>query len=52
MGGGDPPSEKGVKMFELAQLNLFTPEVRKGGGASHWRFIGMCWGRRATKVVC
>ena len=29
-------------MFELAQLNLFTPEVKKGGG-SHWRFIAMCW---------
>ena len=29
-------------MFELAQLNLFTPEVKKGG-ASPWRFIAMCW---------
>ena len=32
--GGDappPPPEKGVKMFELVQLNLFTPEVKKGG---------------------
>ena len=31
--GGDPPPprEMGVRMFELAQLNLFTPE-RKGGG--------------------
>ena len=36
-----PPSEKGVKMFELAQLNLFTPKVRKGG-ASHWQFTSMC----------
>ena len=36
------PPEKGVKMFELAQLNLFTPEVKRGGG-SHWRFIAMCW---------
>ena len=23
-GGAPPPSEKGVKMFELAQLNVFT----------------------------
>ena len=37
-----PSLEKGVKMIELAQLNLFTPEVKKGG-ASHWRFIAMCW---------
>ena len=27
-----PPPEMGVKMFELAQLNLFTPERKKGGG--------------------
>ena len=26
-----PPPEKGVKMFELAQHNLFTPEKKKGG---------------------
>ena len=32
VGGGNPPLEKGVKMFELAQLNLFTLEVRKAGG--------------------
>ena len=28
-------------MFELAQHNLFTQEVKKGG-ARHWRFIAMC----------
>ena len=28
-----PPPEMGVKMFELAQLNLFTPDRKKGGGA-------------------
>ena len=33
-GVAPPPSEKGVKMFELAQLNVFTPDVKKGG-ASH-----------------
>ena len=34
--GGDapPPLEKGVKMFELSQLNLFTPEKKKGEGAA------------------
>ena len=44
VGGGDPPSENAVKMFELAQLNLFTPEVTRGGGggASHWQFSAMC----------
>ena len=41
-GGAPPPSEKGVKMFELAQVNVFPPEVRKGR-ASHCRFIAMCW---------
>ena len=29
-------------MFELAQLNLFTHDVKKGG-AGPWRFIAMCW---------
>ena len=28
-----PPLEMGVKMFELAQTNLFNPERKKGGGA-------------------
>ena len=37
-----PPPEKGVKMFELAQFKLFTPEKKKGGG-THRRFIGNCW---------
>ena len=32
--GVPTPSEKGVKMLELAQLNIFTPNVKKGG-ASH-----------------
>ena len=39
--GGDappPPPEKGVKMFELAQLNLCTPEKKKWG-TTHWLFI-------------
>ena len=31
VGGGDLASEKGVRMFELAQLKLLTDEVRKGG---------------------
>ena len=31
--GGDapPPPEMGVKMYELAQLNLFIPKRKKGG---------------------
>ena len=41
-GGSAPPSERRVKMFDLAQINVCTPEVRKGG-ASHWRCIAMCW---------
>ena len=36
------PSEERVKIFELAQLNVFTPDVKKGG-AGHWRFIAMGW---------
>ena len=44
MGGGapPPPPEMGVKMFELAQTNLFTAE-RKKGGATHWPFVANCW---------
>ena len=38
---GDPP-KRGVKMFELAQTNIFTPE-RKKSGATHWRFVAHCW---------
>ena len=26
------PPERGVKMFQLAQTNIFTPERKKGGG--------------------
>ena len=37
-----PPLEMGVKTFELAQLNLFIPERKKGGGP-HCRFIAKCW---------
>ena len=37
-----PPPRKGVKMFELAQTNSFTPE-RKKGGANHWRFVAHNW---------
>ena len=39
-----PPPEKGVKMFELAQLNLFTPEKKKGGAATG--DSSRCAGRR------
>ena len=44
MGGGapPPPPKRGVKMFELAQTNIFTPK-RKKGGATHWRFVAHCW---------
>ena len=41
-----PPSEKGVKMFELAQLNLFTPDVKKGGGVEANGDSSPCAGRR------
>ena len=36
-------------MFELAQLNLFTPERKKGGGGTHSRFIANC--RQALGLV-
>ena len=42
MGGGGNPPERGVKMFELAQTNIFTPKRKKGGG-NHWRFVPHCW---------
>ena len=32
MGEVAPPRERGVKMFELAESNIFTPELKKGGG--------------------
>ena len=38
-----PPPERGVKMFELAQTNIFTPERKRGGGGTHWRFVAHCW---------
>ena len=34
-----PPSAKEVKMFQLAQFNVFI----NSGGAGHLRFIPMCW---------
>ena len=37
-----PPPERGVKMFELAQTNIFTPEQKKGGDI-HWQFVAHCW---------
>ena len=37
-----PPPARGVKIFELAQTNIFTPE-RKKRGATHWRFVAHCW---------
>ena len=29
-------------MFELAQFNVFTPDIKKAG-AGHFRFVCMCW---------
>ena len=37
-----PPPKMGVKMFELAQTNIFTP-LRKKWAATHWRFVAHCW---------
>ena len=37
-----PASDKGVKMFELAQFNIFNPDVKKAG-AGHFPFVCMCW---------
>ena len=37
-----PPHEMGVKMFELAQTNILSPE-RKKGGATNRRFVANCW---------
>ena len=37
-----PPPEMGVKMFELAQTSIFTPERKKEGG-THWRFVANYW---------
>ena len=42
-GGETPPHlDMGVKMYELAQTNLFTSQ-RKKRGATHWRFIAIYW---------
>ena len=30
-----PPSDKGVQIFETAKFNVFTPDLKKGGG---WAF--------------
>ena len=30
-------------MCELAQTNIFTPERKKGGGGTQWRFVAHCW---------
>ena len=53
MGGAPPPLEKGVKMFELAQLNLLSPEKKKAGGgqplANH-RHVLVGAGTRADGV--
>ena len=38
-----PPPQRGVKMFELPQTNIFTPERKKGGGGTHWRFVAHSW---------
>ena len=27
-----PPFDKAVEMFELTQFNVFTPNLKKGGG--------------------
>ena len=40
-----PPSDNGVMMFEMVLFNVFTPDVKKGGGgrAQHFRFLCHCW---------
>ena len=43
-GPAPPPSDKEVKMLELARFNVFTPDIKKGG-ARKSQFIYMC--RRA-----
>ena len=37
-----PMCNKGVKMFEMAQLNVFTSNLKKGGGR-FFRFLCHCW---------
>ena len=58
MGGGGGPPERGVKMFELAQTNIFTPERKKGGpptgdssptAGRGWAWGGLSgWGRHGS----
>ena len=46
-GPGPPPSDKGVKMFEMGQFNVFTPDVKKGGGhkiSGFFAVVGTPWG--------
>ena len=51
-GEAAPPSAKGVMMFELARLNVFTPDIKEGGAlAVHLHVLasdgtggyGVCW---------
>ena len=37
-----PPSDNGVKMFDTAQFNFFTPYDKKGA-AQCFRFVWHCW---------
>ena len=43
-----PPSDKGVKMFEMAQFKVFTPDVKKGEGgqgiSGSFAIVGGPWG--------
>ena len=44
-----PRSDKGVKMFEMAQFNVLTPDVKKGGGGGQgiscsFAIVGSPWG--------
>ena len=43
-GGGQvaPHSDKEVKMFEMAQLNVFNRVIKKGG-VQHFRCLCSCW---------
>ena len=43
-GQAAPPSSKGVKMFELALFNIFTPDVKRGGGiGASFACVGRPW---------
>ena len=57
-GGGErakcePPFRQGgVKIFEVAQFNVFIPDVKKGGGgAGHFRFLCHCWQAMGTQSL-